>query len=247
MAEPTLTIEPKSIALADKAVATVRITGTKPLQVVVPKSILDDATSLNWNVALISPPVESRDGAKFVWQQQYQLSPFIVGNNLPVQLTDFVVNDTPVSLPAGQVSVSTSVQSLTNADVRPITPLELSPGSVPANTSLVILLGVLAGLGLLLSVAATWLLLRRKAVSAVPTTTESLRHDLSNWVPTADKAAVVELARRIRIVFVEPANEEQAEHFNRLDRWQFSSVVPTVEEVQAELDYWRGVLGAPAT
>ena len=239
MFETTLSIEPKAIALADKAIATVRVVGTEPLRVAVPSAILDEATSLNWNIALLGSATESRDGGSFVWQQQFQLSPFIVGNSLPVQFNSFTVNDIAVVVPASQLSVSASIQSLTAADVRPVAPLELSPITATDPSAVVVLLGVVMGLGLLLSVVGTLLWLRRKTVLDVSSPLERLRADLASWVASDDKASAMELARRIRTAFPEPTSEDPTERFARLDRWMYSAEVPSTEEMQAEVEYWR--------
>jgi hypothetical protein len=240
MFETTLSIEPKVIALADKAIATVRIVGTVPLRVAVPPAILDDPTSLSWNISPLGNATESRDGASFVWQQQYQLSPFIVGNALPVQFSSFQVNNSTVAVPAAQVSVNTSIQSLTAADVRPVTPPELSPATATDPSTAMVFLGVVMGLGLLLCIVGTLLWLRRKTVVEVPSPLERLRVDLETWPLEPSKTSAQELARRIRDVLPEPTSKDERERFARLDRWMYSAEVPTAVELQAEVEYWRG-------
>jgi hypothetical protein len=244
MFETTLSIEPKVIALADKAIATVRIVGTEPLRVAVPTTVLDEATSLNWNIAPLGAASESREGASFVWQQQYQLSPFIVGDNLPLLLNSFLVNNGTVALPAAQLSVTTAIQSLTVADVRPITPPELSPTTATDPSAVMVLLGVVMVLGFLLSVVGTFLWLLRKSVTQVSNPLERLRADLESWPCEPSKTSAQELAKRIRKVFPEPTGEDQLERLSRLDRWMYSTEVPTAEEMQSELAYWRDIIAA---
>jgi hypothetical protein len=105
-----------------------------------------------------------------------------------------------------------------------------------------VFLGVLMGLGMLLSVVGTLLWLRRKTVIDVPSPLESLLADLETWPSEPSKSSAQELARRIRNVFLEPTSDDQTERFARLDRWMYSAQVPTTVEMQSEVEYWRQII-----
>ncbi len=239
MFETTLFIEPKAISLADSCLATIRIVGTTPMKVSVPTTLLDEATSLNWKSTPHGPAKESRDGANYVWQQQYLLSPFIVGEGVSVQFNTFKINDNVAVVPSAQVSITTSVKSLTTADVRPITPLEIPSPVGQEATPVVLILLVLVALGLILFGLGCWYWLRRTSAAVVSSPLERLRSDLQTWPAEASKSSAQELAKRIRDVFPLDATEEVNEHGSRLERWMYSAEVPTAEEMKSELEYWR--------
>ena len=134
------------------------------------------------------------------------------------------------------------MQSLTAADVRPVTPPYLSPTTATEPSAVMVFLGVLMGLGMLLSVVGTLLWLRRKTVIDVPSPLESLLADLETWPSEPSKSSAQELARRIRNVFLEPTSDDQTERFARLDRWMYSAQVPTTVEMQSEVEYWRQII-----
>jgi len=179
---PTVAIllEPKKLSLADAAVLTLRIEAMQPAKVVVPDDWLSEEAAGFWTIEPTERPrIESADG-RWTWQRSYRLSPYQLGDSVPLKLRDVIVDGERMSLPDEFLSVTSQFSEVDIRSIRPLTGIEPSEVPIPGFPLASIILIAVAAAGIMFAAVASWILfLRRRHTTPTRTPLDQLVNDFA--------------------------------------------------------------------
>ncbi len=129
--DATFTTDRKDLRLSESLRATLTIEGTAPLQVELPKQLLDPISDRDWKIQPVGTPSVTPIGDnRERWTQTFRLDPYVPGNAMPVIFAAVKVNGREV-LPGGfEVKVITTVIEAKAENAKPVTGIEEVPPPV---------------------------------------------------------------------------------------------------------------------
>lgn len=192
------------MSLSDQCVVTLRIDGPAPLYVDPPSSVI---TTMDWRARAMPPKLTRLDGGSERWQQQVELEPFGVGDNVPLQfapyrirsgneIKEWILQWEPISM-----QVSSSIRDADFSFAKPIT----SPPSLPDDkrrSSGTWIALVATTLLIMLALAGMYVWRRSRSRGPAKTPLEQSMDLIAQWqrMPSFNSTHLPELAQAIRRV-----------------------------------------------
>ena len=152
-------IDADRVALSGTITLMLTVEGPGRIEVEPPRPLLSKVSAQAWRVREVGlPTVEKLDGGRTCWRQEFQLSPFVAGPEIPIALQPLKVKADGVEVPvswerSANVAVTTSINSLDLKSLRPITDIEPAPPAMPTEGSERGWLAYLIGGGLVMAIA----------------------------------------------------------------------------------------------
>jgi hypothetical protein len=165
----TAAIDADRVALSGAIKLVLTVEGPGRIEVEPPRPLLSKVSAQAWRVREMGlPTVQKLDGGKTRWQQEFQLSPFVAGPEIPIALQPLKVKADGVEIPitwerSANIAVTTSITSLDLNSLRPITDIEPAPPATPIEASDAWLIACVAGgSGLFIVLVAGFVVYRRR-------------------------------------------------------------------------------------
>ena len=201
----TATLVPDRPAIRLSGTLTLKATleGPAPLRVDAPVELLSEDSAPAWRIEPVGSAklVELPDGRQR-WSQDYKLSPFAAGPNVPLGLREFTVaagddaGAKPVAFPILSIQVDTVVRNIKPEEARPATGIEVLP-PLPAPEPFPFLPVGITVAALLLLAAGAYVALRRRRPVPAPTPGERALRKLDALPP--DDSLPERLAAILRV------------------------------------------------